>query len=201
MHLFRQVNELAARRMEVEAQLSQIQARVDNATTSFSEFTWEEIDNATSCKIGIGSNGTVPISVPSSSGLETILTTNPMYSDIQLKEVNYNATSMDESTEVLQLIVYGDEEWSFDYYENGSGVFSCPPGKNPMYTFRESIVLGKTSCSLLVVNRIARDLSREWPGASYELLSRNCNHFCNEFCDKLGVPKLPAKDNLLKLEF
>ncbi|KAI4978620.1 hypothetical protein ZWY2020_015373 [Hordeum vulgare] len=54
-----QVNELAARRVEVEAQLSQIQARVDNATASFSEFTWEEIDNARSCKIGIGSNGTV----------------------------------------------------------------------------------------------------------------------------------------------
>ncbi|KAI4983650.1 hypothetical protein ZWY2020_025516 [Hordeum vulgare] len=70
-----------------------------------------------------------------------------------------------------------------------------------MYTFRESIVLGNTSCSLLMVNQITRDLSREWPGASYELLSRNCNHFCTEFCDKLGVPKLPAKDNLLKLEF
>ncbi|KAI4988288.1 hypothetical protein ZWY2020_029918 [Hordeum vulgare] len=57
--------------------------------------------------------------------------------------------------------VYGDEEWSFGYCENGNGVFSCPPGKNPMYTFRESIVLGKTSCSLLMVNQIARDLSKE----------------------------------------
>uniref|UniRef100_A0A453QC23 PPPDE domain-containing protein n=1 Tax=Aegilops tauschii subsp. strangulata TaxID=200361 RepID=A0A453QC23_AEGTS len=88
--------------------------------------------------------------------------------------------------------VYGNEEWSFGYCENGSGVFSCPPAKNPMYTFRESIVLGKTSCSPRTVNQIARELSREWPGASYELLSRNCNHFCNEFCDKLGVPKLPG---------
>ena len=61
-----------------------------------------------------------------------------------------------------------------------------------MYTFRESFVLGKTSCSPRTVNQIARELSREWPGASYELLSRNCNHFCNEFCDKLGVPKLPG---------
>ncbi|XBI77152.1 hypothetical protein VPH35_070313 [Triticum aestivum] len=88
--------------------------------------------------------------------------------------------------------VYGNEEWSFGYCENGSGVFSCPPAKNPMYTFRESFVLGKTSCSPRTVNQIARELSREWPGASYELLSRNCNHFCNEFCDKLGVPKLPG---------
>ncbi|XP_047092370.1 deubiquitinase DESI2-like [Lolium rigidum] len=88
--------------------------------------------------------------------------------------------------------VYGDEEWSFGYCEHGSGVFSCPPCKNPMYTFRESIVLGKTSCSMLKVNHIARELSLEWPGSSYEILSRNCNHFCNEFCDKLDVPKLPG---------
>ncbi|PNT76717.1 desumoylating isopeptidase 2 isoform X3 [Brachypodium distachyon] len=88
--------------------------------------------------------------------------------------------------------VYGDEEWSFGYCEQGSGVFSCPPCKNPMYTFRESIVLGKTSCTMFTVNQILRELSWEWPGGSYELLSRNCNHFCNEFCDKLDVPKLPG---------
>uniref|UniRef100_A0ACD6A940 Uncharacterized protein n=1 Tax=Avena sativa TaxID=4498 RepID=A0ACD6A940_AVESA len=88
--------------------------------------------------------------------------------------------------------VYGDEEWLFGYCEHGSGVFSCPPSKNPMYTFRESIVLGNTSCSMLTVNRIVRELSREWPGSSYEILSRNCNHFCNELCDKLDVPKLPG---------
>ncbi|XBI27887.1 hypothetical protein VPH35_052252 [Triticum aestivum] len=53
----------------------------------------------------------VPISVPSSSSLEAILTPNPMYSDVQLKEVmNYNATAMDESTEFLQLILSGNDE-------------------------------------------------------------------------------------------
>ncbi|VAH61922.1 hypothetical protein VPH35_044747 [Triticum aestivum] len=52
----------------------------------------------------------VPVSVPSSSGLETILTPNPMYSDIQLKDVNYNATAMEESTEFLQLILSGNDE-------------------------------------------------------------------------------------------
>ncbi|XP_006655688.2 uncharacterized protein LOC102722125 [Oryza brachyantha] len=88
--------------------------------------------------------------------------------------------------------VYGDEEWSFGYCENGTGVFSCPPCKNPMYTYRESIVLGKTSCSIFTVNQILQELSWKWPGGSYELLSRNCNHFCNAFCEKLEVPKLPA---------
>ncbi|XP_058105649.1 deSI-like protein At4g17486 [Magnolia sinica] len=88
--------------------------------------------------------------------------------------------------------VYGDEEWSFGFCEIGTGVFSCPPGKNPMYSFRESIVLGKTNSSIFKVNQILRELSREWPGNSYDLLSKNCNHFCDEFCERLGVPKLPA---------
>ncbi|OVA13965.1 PPPDE putative peptidase domain [Macleaya cordata] len=88
--------------------------------------------------------------------------------------------------------VYGDEEWSFGYCEQGTGVFSCPPSKNPMYTYRECIVLGKTTSSIYKVNQILRELSREWPGESYDLLSKNCNHFCDEFCERLGVPKIPA---------
>ncbi|KAL5744687.1 hypothetical protein ACOSP7_027548 [Xanthoceras sorbifolium] len=88
--------------------------------------------------------------------------------------------------------VYGEEEWSFGFCEQGSGVFSCPSGKNPMYTYRENIVLGQTSFSIFKVNQILRELSREWPGSSYDLLSRNCNHFCDELCERLGVPKLPG---------
>uniref|UniRef100_A0A7N0T3I1 PPPDE domain-containing protein n=1 Tax=Kalanchoe fedtschenkoi TaxID=63787 RepID=A0A7N0T3I1_KALFE len=88
--------------------------------------------------------------------------------------------------------VYGDEEWSFGFCEQGTGVFSCPSGKNPMYTYRENIVLGKTDFSIFKVNQILRELSREWPGYSYDLLAKNCNHFCDEFCERLGVPKLPG---------
>ncbi|XP_026379955.1 uncharacterized protein LOC113274786 [Papaver somniferum] len=88
--------------------------------------------------------------------------------------------------------VYGDEEWSFGYCEQGTGVFSCPPSKNPMYTYRECIVLGTTTASIYKVNQILRELSREWPGESYDLLSKNCNHFCDEFCERLDVPKIPA---------
>ncbi|PSS32373.1 DeSI-like protein [Actinidia chinensis var. chinensis] len=88
--------------------------------------------------------------------------------------------------------VYGDEEWSFGFCEEGSGVFSCPSGKNPMYTYRECIILGKTNVSILKVNQILRELNREWPGCEYDLLSKNCNHFCDEFCVRLGVPKLPG---------
>ncbi|KAL0371741.1 UNVERIFIED_CONTAM: hypothetical protein Scaly_0855700 [Sesamum calycinum] len=88
--------------------------------------------------------------------------------------------------------VYGDEEWSFGFCEQGTGVFSCPSTQNPMYTYRESINLGKTSFSIFKVNQIRRELSREWPGHSYDLLAKNCNHFCDEFCGRLGVQKLPG---------
>ncbi|KAM7273320.1 hypothetical protein ACFE04_027984 [Oxalis oulophora] len=90
------------------------------------------------------------------------------------------------------LQVYGDDEWSFGFCEQGTGVFSCPSAKNPMYTFRESIVLGKTNCSIFKVNQILRQLSKEWPGHVYDLLSKNCNHFCDEFSERLGVPNLPG---------
>ncbi|KAH9603497.1 hypothetical protein KSS87_010013 [Heliosperma pusillum] len=90
------------------------------------------------------------------------------------------------------IVVYGDDEWSFGFCEQGTGVFSCPSTKNPMYTYREKIVLGQTNQSIFKVNQILRELSREWPGVSYDLLSRNCNHFCDELCEKLGVPKLPG---------
>lgn len=88
--------------------------------------------------------------------------------------------------------VYGEEEWSFGFCEEGSGVFSCPSAKNPMYTYRECIVLGRTDLPKSKVNQILRELSREWPGDSYDLLSKNCNHFCDEFCEILGVQKLPG---------
>ncbi|MBA0614835.1 hypothetical protein Godav_015074 [Gossypium davidsonii] len=68
-----------------------------------------------------------------------------------------------------------------------------------MYTYRESMVLGITNFSKLNVNQILQELSREWPGSSYDLLSKNCNHFCDEFCERLGVQKLPAHIGMLVL--
>ncbi|KAJ7550549.1 hypothetical protein O6H91_07G105400 [Diphasiastrum complanatum] len=85
-----------------------------------------------------------------------------------------------------------DTEWSFGYCENGSGVFSCLPKQNPMYTYRETVSLGHTTLSEIRVNQILTELSREWPGYSYDLLSKNCNNFCEQLCERLGVQKIPG---------
>jgi len=41
--------------------------------------------------LSCGPRSMVPISVPSSSDLESILSPDPIFSDLQLKEINYNA--------------------------------------------------------------------------------------------------------------
>lgn len=61
-----------------------------------------------------------------------------------------------------------------------------------MYTYRECISLGETNLSSFKVVQILRELSREWPGNSYDLLAKNCNHFCDVLCDRLEVSKLPG---------
>ncbi|KAL5227356.1 hypothetical protein ABZP36_015621 [Zizania latifolia] len=75
----------------------------------------DEPDTATSgvlplSLLSCGPISMLPISVPSSSGLETILSPDQMYSDLQFKEMNHGATAMDESTEFLQLILSGNDE-------------------------------------------------------------------------------------------
>ncbi|GJP45625.1 hypothetical protein CLOM_g4989 [Closterium sp. NIES-68] len=82
--------------------------------------------------------------------------------------------------------VYG-EEWSFGYCERGSGVFSCPPKSNPYYTYRETVDMGETKLSAKLAGQVIAEMSVKWPGASYDMLTRNCDHFCDELCDKLGV--------------
>merc|ERR1712224_741344 len=45
--------------------------------------------------------------------------------------------------------------------------------------------------SLEDVKLLLEQLGSEWPGASYDLLRRNCCHFCDDFCQKLGVGPIP----------
>ncbi|KAJ8545015.1 hypothetical protein K7X08_017598 [Anisodus acutangulus] len=88
--------------------------------------------------------------------------------------------------------IYGNDEWAYGYRNKGSGVFSCPAGKNPSYTLREKITLGRTECSPSKVNKMLKELSDSWSGNKYNIVSRNSKHFSNELLERLGVPKLPS---------
>ncbi|ABO98565.1 predicted protein, partial [Ostreococcus lucimarinus CCE9901] len=86
--------------------------------------------------------------------------------------------------------VFGDE-WSFGYCPEGSGVYRCNPRMNPMYEYRESVPLGVTSLSPARASAAVAALRAQWRGSDYEVLERNCNHFCEALCEALGCEGPP----------
>jgi len=87
--------------------------------------------------------------------------------------------------------VFGDE-YSFGYCERGTGVYRCDPRANNAYVYRESVGLGITSLSPSAVRAKVASLRASWPGSSYDVLGRNCNHFCHALCAELGCEGPPA---------
>jgi hypothetical protein len=103
--------------------------------------------------------------------------------------------SNDISQEVLELggafhagvEVYG-QEWSF----SPDGVdFNCPK-THDIHVFRETIVIGYTHCEPGEVQAFIEDqMSMEWRGSSYDLLSRNCCTFSRALCKRLTGNTIP----------
>ncbi|CAE7298612.1 unnamed protein product [Symbiodinium natans] len=88
--------------------------------------------------------------------------------------------------------VYG-REWSFGGAPGRrTGVVCEVPRTNRKHRFRETISLGTTRLSASEVALVIGDLIERWLGEDYHWLHRNCLHFANEFCRKLGVGSIPA---------
>mmetsp|Transcript_97943 Transcript_97943/g.204300 ORF Transcript_97943/g.204300 Transcript_97943/m.204300 type:complete len:237 (+) Transcript_97943:85-795(+) len=91
--------------------------------------------------------------------------------------------------------VYGTE-WSYSEilqpeYRDYTGVFCCLPRRCEGHIYQQSIAMGKTNKSEAEVKRILQRLERDWIVSDYDLLRRNCCHFCNEFCERLHVGSVP----------
>ncbi len=43
------------------------------------------------------------------------------------------------------------------------------------------------------IKAILQRLKTDWPGLSYDLLSRNCCHFCEVLCQELEVKPVPGE--------
>lgn len=87
--------------------------------------------------------------------------------------------------------VYG-KEWSFGHTEEGTGIFSCEPTKCDVHKYREGIAMGHTALTRKEVVELLSSLEAEWLGQQYDLLWRNCCHFSDAFCRRLGVGPIPA---------
>lgn len=89
--------------------------------------------------------------------------------------------------------VYG-YEWSFSDTEDGTGmgVFCSRPRCCDGHSYAESVKMGRTSMAHSDVLKLIPLLSSYWTVGSYDTLTRNCCHFCDDMCQRLSVGPLPS---------
>merc|ERR1740138_2020115 len=81
-------------------------------------------------------------------------------------------------------------EWSFGCLSDGphgTGIFTVPPRGCTVHSFRESVSMGATLLTPKHLEALLDQLAKDWPGAHYDLLRRNCCHFSDFLCRWLGV--------------
>ncbi|RVW53827.1 DeSI-like protein [Vitis vinifera] len=66
-----------------------------------------------------------------------------------------------------------------------TGIFEVEPKQCPWFTFRKSILIGRTDLGPKDVRSFMEKLAEEYSGNTYNLITRNCNHFCNDVCNRL----------------
>mmetsp|Transcript_55751 Transcript_55751/g.155396 ORF Transcript_55751/g.155396 Transcript_55751/m.155396 type:complete len:245 (+) Transcript_55751:1624-2358(+) len=88
--------------------------------------------------------------------------------------------------------VYG-REWSYGAtLTDSTGVFWCEPCQCCAHTYREAVDMGVAELSQEAVDALLTEMCYEWRGTEYDLLRKNCCHFSDEFCERLGVGGIPT---------
>ena len=87
-------------------------------------------------------------------------------------------------------------EWSFgsgmESETSTSGVkSSSQPTQNPQHNYRQTVYLGRTLLSREKISMILATMSEEYSAEDYDLLRRNCCHFADDLCRRLGVKRPP----------
>ena len=92
-------------------------------------------------------------------------------------------------------VVLRDREYAYGGHSrpNTSGVYWTKPGLEPPGgTFRLAHLQGFTFRSISEIESIIREVSTQFMGTNYNLLSNNCNHFTNFLCHRLTGRKAPS---------
>lgn len=86
------------------------------------------------------------------------------------------------------------EEWSYGATETEEepGVNQNKPKMHPDHHYRQTVVMPCTHLSAMQIEEMTKQLSQEYPGPAYDLLRRNCCHFADDFCQRLGVGRIPS---------
>lgn len=89
-------------------------------------------------------------------------------------------------------------EYAFGAHEYPStGIFEGEPKKCEGFIFRKAILVGWTDLRAEEVRKIMEELALEYKGNAYNLITKNCNHFCNDACIRLSGNPIPSWVNRL----
>ncbi|KAL7267742.1 hypothetical protein RUND412_009656 [Rhizina undulata] len=92
-------------------------------------------------------------------------------------------------------VVINDREYAFGGHDRRglTGVYwTKPKTEPPGGTWRCEILHGFTYASEDEIEKIIREASNEFLGPSYNLLTRNCNHFTSHLCQRLTGQPAPS---------
>ncbi|KAI3455256.1 hypothetical protein Pfo_011919 [Paulownia fortunei] len=116
----------------------------------------------------------------------------------------YDLTSMNGYAYWLGLGVYHSGvqvhgvEYAFGAHEYPTtGIFEGEPKQCDGFTFRKSILIGWTNMTPGEVRGVMEELAEKYRGDAYNLITKNCNHFCNDACIKLTGNPIPNWVNRL----
>ncbi|PON79850.1 hypothetical protein PanWU01x14_010820 [Parasponia andersonii] len=89
-------------------------------------------------------------------------------------------------------------EYAFGAHEYSStGIFEGEPKQCDGFTFRKTILIGKTDMPTAEVRAVMEELAEVYRGNAYNLITKNCNHFCNDACIRLTGNPIPSWVNRL----
>ncbi|GKV45399.1 hypothetical protein SLEP1_g52483 [Rubroshorea leprosula] len=89
-------------------------------------------------------------------------------------------------------------EYAFGAHEYPTtGIFEGEPKQCDGFTFRKTILVGKTDMGPAEVRRVMEDLAEVYKGNAYNLITKNCNHFCNDASIRLTGNPIPSWVNRL----
>ncbi|PRQ26914.1 putative PPPDE putative peptidase domain-containing protein [Rosa chinensis] len=89
-------------------------------------------------------------------------------------------------------------EYAFGAHDHATtGIFEVEPKKCPGFVFRKSILIGRTDLGPKEVRAFMEKLAEDYSGNTYHLITKNCNHFCNDVCLRLTERPIPRWVNRL----
>lgn len=89
-------------------------------------------------------------------------------------------------------------EYAFGAHDHATtGIFEVEPKKCPGFVFRKSILIGRTDLGAKEVRAFMEKLAEDYSGNTYHLITKNCNHFCNDVCLRLTERPIPRWVNRL----